>query len=75
MNASVNSSALDYTQSILPILWKFLDNCKHCSISMNIAMIDDELIVSIINKKKIRRFKNPNSQELIKKLKAYLRIY
>jgi hypothetical protein len=65
---------MDYTKSIIPILWKFLDKKKNFSLSMNIATIDGELVISIIDGARIRRFKNIGDQNFIESLSAYLRV-
>jgi hypothetical protein len=70
-----NMPAFDYTQSIIPLLWKFLDKRRRpCFISMNVYKVEDELIISIIDNKKIRRFKSSNNQNLVKKLTSYLKL-
>jgi hypothetical protein len=79
MNSSIsimnNMPAFDYTQSIIPILWKFLDKRRRpCFISMNVYKVDNELVISIIANKKIRRFKNSDNQNLVKKLNYYLKL-
>ena len=70
----MNTTAIGYTSNILPILWKFLENCGNCSLSVNITTIDGEVIISIINKYRIRRFSTKN-KEIIKRLQTYLRVY
>ncbi len=70
----MNSIVMDYTQSIMPILWKFLDKRRRpCFISMNVYTNDNELIISIVNSKKIKRF-GSNDQNLIQKLSSYLKV-
>lgn len=70
----MNSLVMDYTQSIMPILWKFLDKRRRpCFISMNVYKNDNELIISIVNSKKIKRF-GSNDQNLIQKLSSYLKV-
>lgn len=74
-SSKMNSIVIDYTQSIMPLLWKFLDKRRRpCFISMNVYTIDNELVISIIDKVKIRRFKSSNNQNLIEKLKYYLKV-
>ena len=70
----MNMTAIGYTRNILPTLWKFLENCENCSISVNIATIDGEVVISILNKNRIKRFTTKN-KEIIKKLQTYLRVY
>ena len=71
----MNSIVMDYTQTILPILWKFLDKRRRpCFISMNVYTSDNELVISIINNKKIKRFKSLYNPNMIKKLKSYLKV-
>lgn len=66
---------MDYTKSIIPLLWKFLDKRKRpCLISMNVYPNDNEWIISIINNRKIKRFKSTNNQNLIENISAYLKI-
>lgn len=65
---------MDCTKGILPILWKYLDKNRHCSLSINVATIENELIISIINGNKIRRFKNMGARSLLENLRAYLRV-
>lgn len=78
MNSSINwrnSSTFDYTKSILPLLWKFLDKRKRpCFISMNVYTTNEGLVISIIDNKKIKRFKSSDKQSLIKNLTSYLKI-
>jgi len=69
----MNNNVMEYTKSILPILWNFLDTRRNAfSLSINICKIDGELIISIINEKKITRFKNKESIQLAKNLNTYL---
>jgi len=71
----MNNISMDYTQSIMPILWKFLDKRRRpCFISMNVYTANNELVISIINNRKIRRFKSPVNHSLIKKLSSYLKV-
>lgn len=68
-----NNKMMDYTKKIIPILWNFLDTRKNpFSISINICMMDDEVIVSIINRKGIMRFKHTKNFCLVENLNAYL---
>jgi len=69
----MNNNIIDYTKSILPILWNFLDTRKNaCSISINICDVDGELIISIINEHKITRFKYRGNIQSAKNLNTYL---
>ena len=71
----MNSVPMDYTQSILPILWKFLDKCRRpCFISMNIYKNENEWVISIINGRKIRRFKSTENNNFMEKLSSYLKV-
>ena len=71
----IGNIVIDYTKSIMPVLWKFLDKHKRpCFISINIHMLNNELIISIINNKKIKRFIDSNNQNLVQKLCAYLKV-
>lgn len=71
----MNSIVIDYTQSIMPLLWKFLDKRRRpCFISMNVYTSDNELVISIINNNKIRRFKSPHNANLVTKLRSYLKV-
>jgi hypothetical protein len=71
----MNNTVFDYTKSILPLLWKFLDNRKRpCFISMNVYTANDELVISIIDNKKIKRFKSADNQSMIKNLTSYLKV-
>lgn len=68
-----NNKMMDYTKKIIPILWNFLDTRKNSfSISINICMIDDEVIVSVINQESIMRFKHTENINLAENLNAYL---
>lgn len=70
----MNNNIIDYTKNILPILWNFLDTRKNAfSLSVNICNMDGELIVSVINKNKITRFKSMENTQLAKNLNTYLR--
>jgi len=71
---TMSNNAMDYTKRIIPILWKFLDKKRNCSLSVNIATIDDELVVSIIDGKKIRRFKNMGNRPFEENLSFYLKV-
>jgi len=75
INLMTNMPAFDYTQSIIPLLWKFLDKRRRpCFISMNVYKVDNELVISIIDNKKIRWFKSSDNQNLLKKLTSYLKL-
>ena len=70
-----NSNVMDYTKKIIPILWNFLDTRRNSlSISINICKIDNEIIVSIINKNTITRFKHTKQSKLIEGLNTYLHV-
>lgn len=69
---AMNRDALDYTKNILPMLWDVIEKSKNIlHISINIAKIDNELVVTVIDKKKLLRFKNSDSKKLIETIKAY----
>lgn len=71
----MNSIVIDYTQSIMPLLWKFLEKGRRpCFISMNVYTSDNELVISIINHNKIRRFKSPHDESMVTKLRSYLKV-
>jgi len=71
----MNSMVMDYTQTIMPILWKFLDKRRRpCFIAMNVYKNDNELVISIIDSKKIKRFNSANNPNFIKKLSSYLKV-
>ena len=73
-NYPMSNDSMDYTKSIISILWKFLDRNKLGYISANVSTIDDELVISIIDGKKIKRFKSRDRQSFIKNLCAYLKV-
>ncbi len=64
----MEKSKMDFRE-LLPILWKLIDK-KKCAI--NVASIDNELAVSVITRKHIKRFKNHDSKELISQLQHFL---
>lgn len=71
-----NNGVMDYTKNIIPILWNFLDTRRNAfSVSINICNIDDEVIVSIINKNKVIRFKHKENVNLVANLNACLQSY
>lgn len=71
-----NNGVMDYTKNIIPILWNFLDTRRNTfSVSINICNIDDEVVVSIINKNKIIRFKHTENVNLVENLNASLQSY
>lgn len=68
---------MNYTKSILPILWEFLNSRsrkRNFSISMNIYEMDNELVISIINRNRIKRFKNTDVTCLKKHISTYLKV-
>jgi hypothetical protein len=70
------TNVMDYTKNIIPILWNFLDTRRNSfSVSINICTIDDELIISIINPKEIKRFKHTKNVNLVENLNACLPSY
>lgn len=72
---SMNKTAIDYTKAIIPLLWKFLDKCRRpCFVSLNVYMSDNEWIISIIDNRKIRRFKSSENPNLIENISAYLKV-
>ena len=70
----MNNLCLTTHPNIMPLLWQFLDKHRRSYFSMNVATIDDELIVSIIHGKRIKRFKNTDGKNLIENLRAYLKL-
>lgn len=71
----MNSNVTDYTQSIIPILWKFLEKGRRpCFMSMNVYTNDNELVISIINSRKIKRFSSPKNIHLAKMVSHYLKV-
>ena len=54
---------------LLPVLWKLIDK-KKCAI--NVTSIDNELAVSVITRKHIKRFKNHDSKQLVSQLQHFL---
>lgn len=70
----MNNNIIDYTKNILPILWNLLDTRKNTfSLSINICNVDGELIISVINKNKITRFKHKDNIQLAKNLNTYFK--
>ncbi len=57
--------------NILPLLWQILAK-KKCAI--NVCTIDNEMTVSIIRKRKIKRFVGTDSLSLIPDLTQYLQV-
>lgn len=69
------SDIMDYTKSIIPILWTYLDKRKNNRfISMNIVKINNKFIISVIDKKKIKRFINADSENITENLIKYLKL-
>lgn len=56
---------------LIPLLWKILAK-KKCAI--NVCTIDNEMTVSIIRKRKIKRFTGTDSFSLIPHLTQYLQM-
>ena len=71
---TMNNSVIDSTKSIMAILWKFLDKNKNGYVSANVSKMNDEVVISIIDRKKIKRFKSTNTELLLKNLGSYLRV-
>lgn len=71
---TMTSNAMDYTKTIIPILWRFLDKPRNFSMSINIVTINGELIISVINGNRIRRFKNIGTRSVEENLSLYLRV-
>ena len=67
------NGVMDCTKNIIPILWNFLDTRRNTfSVSINICNIDDEVVISIINKNKVIRFTHTENVNLVENLNAYL---
>lgn len=55
--------------NIIPALWDMLAKRK---LAINVTNIDNELAVSIIGRRKIKRFKNKDSEILLSDIRSYL---
>lgn len=65
---------ISYTKSLIPILWEFLEKQRGIySISVNLVSLEDEVIISLINRKKVKRFRIPNNSYAIDNLRACLK--
>lgn len=65
---------ISYTKSLIPILWEFLEKQRGIySISVNLVTLGDEVIISLINRKKVKRFRIPNNSYVIDNLRACLK--
>jgi hypothetical protein len=65
---------ISYTKSLIPILWEFLEKQRGIySISVNLVTLEDEVIISLINRKKVKRFRIPNNSYAIDNLRACLK--
>lgn len=53
---------MDNVKKLLPTIGKILDKKKY---AINISTIDNEVIFSVIDKKRVRRFKHTDSVTLI----------
>lgn len=68
----MDRDALDCTKNILPVLWDVIEKSKNIRhISINIVKIDNELVVTVMGKKKTLRFKNADNKKLIDSIKSY----
>lgn len=65
---------ISYTKSLIPILWEFLEKQRGIySISVNLVTLGDEVVISLINRKKVKRFRIPNNSYAIDNLRACLK--
>ena len=66
---------ISYTKTLIPILWDFLEKQRGIySISVNVFTLDDDLVISLINRKKVKkRFRIPNNSYAIDNLRACLK--
>jgi len=62
---------MDSIRNLIPTLWQILDK-KKCAI--NVTTIDNELTVSIIGKRRTKRFRNTNSSVVISELTRYFQL-
>jgi carbon storage regulator len=70
--APMNSDTLDCTKSILPFLWEIIEKSKNTlHISINIVKIDNELVITVVNKKKLLRFRDNDTKKLVKTIKEH----
>lgn len=66
---------ISYTKSLIPILWEFLEKQRGIySISVNLVNIDGEVVITIRNRKKVKKlFRIPNNSYAIDNLRACLK--
>jgi hypothetical protein len=62
---------MDTIRTLIPTLWQILDK-KKCAI--NVTTIENELTVSIIGKRRTKRFTNTNSSVVISELTRYFQL-
>ena len=73
-NSNQETPIISYTKSLIPILWEFLEKQRGIySISVNLVTLEDEVIISLINRKKVKRFRIPNNSYAIDNLRACLK--
>ena len=68
---SQNTSVMDYTKSILPMLWEFLDSHGDGSLSLNISVVNHELVVSVFKNSQHRRFREDDGN-FMRRLQNFL---
>ncbi|HMF72312.1 MAG TPA: hypothetical protein VK616_12620 [Flavitalea sp.] len=66
---TIGEYSMEYVSSLLPTLWKIIEKKGG---AINVSTIDNELVVSIIGKKRIKRFKSADSHDLITNINQYL---
>ena len=74
-NLTQMTTAINYTKSIIPILWEFLDRQRgRYSISVNVVTVGDESLITIINRKKVKRFRIMNNSSVLNNLRTCLKV-
>ena len=70
-----NNGLMDYTQRVIRLLQKFLDkNPGKRSISANIAIINNELLITVWKGWRVKKFKFPEDKYLLGSLSHYLKV-
>lgn len=61
----------NFTKKVIPLLWEFFRKRQHRLTGINVTMIENELIISILTKKKPKRFSINSIENLNANLKTF----
>lgn len=62
---------MEFIAGLKPLLWQILEKKKEYAI--NVSSLDNELTISILFGKKLKRFKNKNNNILLSEIKQYFK--